>query len=122
MLRALGLKQLALIQVILSQSMYFAIPGIIVGIALSFGVNALVEYVIAYVVSFPVNQMSYVLGWAAIVIPIALGLFIPLFSNILPIRRALSRSLRDSLDIAHQSFNVQCNIVFYIFCRKQVCA
>ena len=36
---------------------------------------------------------------------ISLGLLIPLISNYLPIRRALSKTLRDSLDLYHRAVN-----------------
>ena len=48
------------------------------------------------VVSFPVCRTS------AVLLAFFVGLFVPLLSNFLPIKRALSRTLRDSLDIYHQ--------------------
>jgi hypothetical protein len=45
------------------------------------------------------------LDWTAIVYPILLGILIPLIANIVPIRRALGKTLRDSLDITHQASN-----------------
>ena len=40
---------------------------------------------------------------SAIVLCVVIGIFMPLVSNIFPIQRALSRTLRDSLDVYHQS-------------------
>jgi ABC-type antimicrobial peptide transport system permease subunit len=39
MLRALGLPQLSLIEVILIQALYFAIPGVIIAMLISWGVG-----------------------------------------------------------------------------------
>ncbi|EFC47009.1 FtsX domain-containing protein [Naegleria gruberi] len=103
MLRALGLRQYSLIQVILAQSMYFAIPAIIIAMVLAFLVNILVEYVLQVVISTP--SLNLYFFWAAVVVPIALGFGIPIIANVIPIRHAMSRTLRDSLDIAHQTFN-----------------
>lgn len=105
MLRALGMKKPQLIQVILTTSTYFAIPGIIIGILMSFGLNILFEYILAYIVTLPLQYIQYTLNWISVAIPIALGLGIPLLSNIVPIRKALAKTLRDSLDVTHQTFN-----------------
>ncbi|KAL0483814.1 hypothetical protein AKO1_014032 [Acrasis kona] len=106
MLRALGLKQNTLIQVIMSQSMYFAIPGVVIGMALSVSLNFLVSYGIAYATSLPFDKVDpFEYTWIAVVVPVALGIFIPTIANIIPIQRALGRSLRDSLDVTRQSFN-----------------
>ena len=41
----------------------------------------------------------------ALVLGIVLGLVLPLIANILPIKRALSKNLRESLDMYHRSVN-----------------
>lgn len=41
----------------------------------------------------------------ALVLGILLGLTLPLISNIVPIKRALSKNLRESLDMYHRSVN-----------------
>ncbi len=105
MLRAMGLKKHSLIQVILSHAFYFAIPGIICGMIASFLTNIAVEFIIRDKVAKANYKIEYVLNWVSIVVPILLGLFIPLAANIVPIRTALSKTLRDSLDITHQTFN-----------------
>jgi ABC-type antimicrobial peptide transport system permease subunit len=106
MLRALGLKQSTLIQVILSQSMYFAIPGVIIGMLLSVIVNVGVTYIIGWATNLPHEKTyPFEFTWIAIVVPVALGILIPIIANIVPIQAALGRSLRDSLDVTHQTFN-----------------
>ena len=106
MLRALGLKQSSLIQVILSQSMYFSIPGVVIGMTLSVLCNVLITYVIAYMTNLPNDKIEpFAFNWIAIVVPVALGIFIPIIANVVPIQAALGRTLRDSLDVTHQTFN-----------------
>jgi NADH:ubiquinone oxidoreductase subunit 3 (subunit A) len=41
----------------------------------------------------------------ALILGIVLGLVLPLIANILPIKRALSKNLRESLDMYHRSVN-----------------
>lgn len=48
---------------------------------------------------------SYELHWSAIVLAFGLGIFIPLISVYLPIQRAMSKTLRDSLDLYHRVVN-----------------
>jgi ABC-type antimicrobial peptide transport system permease subunit len=105
MLRALGLQKQSLIQIVLTQALYFAIPGIIIGMIGSFLANIIVEYVIRDVIVEANYPLKYTLDIFAVVMPIALGLLIPIVANIVPIRTALSKTLRDSLDIAHQTFS-----------------
>lgn len=48
---------------------------------------------------------SYDVASSAIGLAFGLGICIPLASNILPITRALSKTLRDSLDLYHRTVN-----------------
>lgn len=48
---------------------------------------------------------TYDLTGSSIGLAFALGILIPLISNILPILRALSKTLRDSLDLYHRTIN-----------------
>jgi predicted lysophospholipase L1 biosynthesis ABC-type transport system permease subunit len=103
MLRALGLTNSSLIFIIVNQALFFAIPGIIVGLIISWGLGIGVDYVLKVIATLPPPILM--LHYLAIIIPIALGLLVPLVANIIPIRRALSRTLRDSLDVTHQVQN-----------------
>lgn len=105
MLRALGLQKHSLMQIIITQALYFAVPGVILGMMGSFFANIIVEYIIRDVVVNADYKIRVMLDTFAIIIPIAIGLAIPVIANVVPIRNALSKTLRDSLDIAHQSFN-----------------
>lgn len=51
------------------------------------------------------EKTTYNLGAVALIISCCIGLFIPIISNIIPIQRALSKTLRDSLDLYHRSIN-----------------
>jgi DNA-binding IclR family transcriptional regulator len=48
---------------------------------------------------------SYQLHYSAVALGVSIGLFVPLLSNILPIMRALSKTLRDSLDLYHRTID-----------------
>jgi hypothetical protein len=73
----------------------FGIGNIIIKIGL--------DYIFVAIAKLPPPVLM--LDWTAIFYPTLLGLFIPLIANIVPIRRALGKTLRDSLDITHQSNN-----------------
>jgi predicted lysophospholipase L1 biosynthesis ABC-type transport system permease subunit len=98
MLRALGLKQISIIFITGVQSMVFSLPGIIFGLLISSFVNVIIVYII-YTYSY--SEVSYLILYSPILIGIAVGLFIPMASNILPIKKALSKTIRDALDIYH---------------------
>mmetsp|Transcript_10929 Transcript_10929/g.40739 ORF Transcript_10929/g.40739 Transcript_10929/m.40739 type:complete len:1124 (-) Transcript_10929:289-3660(-) len=101
MMRALGMNAVQMVEIIIGSSLFFAIPAILVALILAFLINLLAQQVIdKFVVLDHVDPHLHT--WA-LLIPIILGLFIPLISNFLPIRYALSRTLRDSLDVTHQS-------------------
>lgn len=101
MLRALGLEQRDLRKVMAVQTVAFAVPGIVgalvigavlyIGVAL--GVGAFAETTISLAV--PGDAVAY---------GVAFGIIMPTIANVLPVRRALSKSLRDALNVYHQSF------------------
>eukprot|EP00756_Hemistasia_phaeocysticola_P049200 Hpha_TRINITY_DN23646_c0_g1::TRINITY_DN23646_c0_g1_i1::g.57585::m.57585 len=104
MLRALGLSKAALVGLLTTEALTFAVPGTAVAMALAVATNTLIEYFIA---TFSHFEPEYdTMDLVSIIIPIILGLGVPLLANIVPIQRALGRSLRDALDIAHQSQSV----------------
>jgi ABC-type antimicrobial peptide transport system permease subunit len=102
MLRALGLRQSTLTQVLGVTSAYFSVPGIIAGLVVgSILHGVLVGVFYALTATFIPGSMSTG-AWA---LGIVLGVVMPAAANIIPIRRALSSSLRDSLDLYHQTIN-----------------
>ncbi|KRX08929.1 hypothetical protein PPERSA_09033 [Pseudocohnilembus persalinus] len=102
MLRALGMKQQSLVYLILIQSLFFAIPGLSLGLLMAYMLNSIVGYLI-----FDSGQeiSSYQLHYTAIIMALLLGFFIPIISNYFPIKRALGKTLRNSLDLYHRSIN-----------------
>ena len=66
MLRALGLKKYSLVQVIISQALLFAIPGVIFGMIGSFLSNIAVEFIIRDRVVYASYKINYVLNYIAI--------------------------------------------------------
>eukprot|EP00357_Protocruzia_adherens_P031584 CAMPEP_0114984976 /NCGR_PEP_ID=MMETSP0216-20121206/7590_1 /TAXON_ID=223996 /ORGANISM="Protocruzia adherens, Strain Boccale" /LENGTH=1353 /DNA_ID=CAMNT_0002347201 /DNA_START=273 /DNA_END=4334 /DNA_ORIENTATION=+ len=102
MLRALGLKQNSLISMLLMHALAFAIPGLCAGL--------LVSYLLSIPVKFGISLFTgivpdYDTSWLPIVTGIAIGIVMPLISNIIPIQRALSKTLRDALDVFHNIIN-----------------
>lgn len=102
MLRALGFKSRSLIILLLLQGLMYAIPAMIFGFLFSFIVNGMIGYLIF---NWAAEITSYQLHYTAIIIGFLLGILMPLLSNILPIMRALSKTLRDSLDLYHRTVN-----------------
>lgn len=102
MLRAIGLLRAMLVEILALESSVFSLMGIVVGLVLGYGGIVLVNFLVASLAALP---MQFIPDWKAIVIPVALGVVIPLVANIVPIRRVLSNTLRDALDLYHSSTN-----------------
>jgi len=102
MLRALGMPKSSLIQILLSKSFFFTAVGLGTG------------YLAAFIIGIPVTNLitgfadvdpSYALGPIAAVTAFFVALIMPILANLIPIMRALSKTLRDSLDIYHHVIN-----------------
>eukprot|EP00299_Pterocystis_sp_00344_P014331 c7092_g1_i2.p1 GENE.c7092_g1_i2~~c7092_g1_i2.p1 ORF type:complete len:1174 (+),score=290.24 c7092_g1_i2:181-3702(+) len=104
MLRALGLLKKDLMKILLVHAFVYAIPGTLIGILVGMLVFLIFSYFIAKqaAVDFP-SDVPFTASGA--VIGICLGILLPLVSNLLLIRTALSNTLRDALDITHHTFN-----------------
>lgn len=100
MLRALGLPHNSLIELLFIQAIFFSIPGIIIGIISAFLLSIPITLIMS---NYAAYSLSIKLELSAIILGLFLGIFMPIVSNIAPIQRALSRTLRDSLDVYHQS-------------------
>eukprot|EP01114_Cavostelium_apophysatum_P002845 TRINITY_DN1253_c0_g3_i1.p1 TRINITY_DN1253_c0_g3~~TRINITY_DN1253_c0_g3_i1.p1 ORF type:complete len:1241 (+),score=361.47 TRINITY_DN1253_c0_g3_i1:25-3723(+) len=99
MLRAMGMKQYILIQLLTLQSLSFSVPAILIGLFLSFLGFIPVAKIIA---DFSISPLDVRMGTTAALLGVTLGLCMPLIAIVGPIRRALSHTLRDALDIYHQ--------------------
>lgn len=103
MLRALGFQSDHLLLLLLIQGLIYAVPAMAFGFVFSFLVNGFVGFL---VFDWAAEFTTYQLHYTAIIIGFLLGILMPLLSNILPIVRALSKTLRDSLDLYHRVVNV----------------
>ena len=102
MLRALGFQSKSLMTLISLQAFSFSIPGLALGLIVACILNYLARFIIF---DYSQNTTTYALSIAAILLGMFLGLVIPLISNIIPIQRALSKNLRDSLNLYHKTIN-----------------
>lgn len=99
MLRALGLKQYVLVELLSFQSLIFSIPGILIGVLLGWVIYLPIG---SYIASFSSYGLDPSLNGVAIALAVVLGFVMPIVANVMPIKRALSNTLRDALDIYHQ--------------------
>mmetsp|Transcript_22269 Transcript_22269/g.34447 ORF Transcript_22269/g.34447 Transcript_22269/m.34447 type:complete len:800 (-) Transcript_22269:1038-3437(-) len=100
MLRALGFNTKNLMVTISFQAITFSIPGLMTGLVFAAFLNLVLRYIIFTLTG---NYDSYFLSTGSIYLSVAIGILMPLFSNILPIQKALGKNLRQSLDIYHRS-------------------
>lgn len=109
MLRALGFKKGWLIILLFFQSFTFAIPGLGLGLITCYLLNSIIAM---FIFDSADLMTSYDIVPSALGLAFGIGLFIPIASNILPIMRALSKTLRDSLDLYHRTVNdIYVNVV-----------
>ena len=102
MLRALGLKSSYIILIVIIEAAIFSIPAMIVAFIIGYLLNVLICVIIftksSLAQSYFIHKMGFIYG-------IFMGIITPLISNILPIRSALSKSLRDGLNILRRTVN-----------------
>lgn len=89
-MRLVGLTKCSFVAMIMTQASLFVIPSLILGFAAAIPCILAVEQIL---LSDGINDLSILPGWTATLEALALGLFIPTISAIIPIRRALQRSL-----------------------------
>ena len=100
MLRALGLRNKTLIYYLLMQAISFSIPGLAMGLIVAYILNSFGAYIISEFADIGVNMELHPL---AVVTGIVLGTIMPMVAMYLPIKRALTQTLRDSLDLYHRT-------------------
>ena len=88
MLRALGLRTVSLVQLIIIQSLVFSLPGVIIGLVIAFLINVGLRL---YIFSYSYSYTTYLITVGAALIGVCLGFFMPLLSNIWAIKRALGK-------------------------------
>ena len=98
----MGLRHKSLIQILSTKALSFAIPGVAVGLIFA----QLATILIAdKIFGFANLEPDTSLSKTAVVMSVILGAGMALLGNIAPIARALSRTLRDSLDVYHHVTN-----------------
>ena len=100
MLRCLGLPKKNIVLLIIIEALSFAVPGLILGLIMAYLWNVQFSKLI-----FENSHLktSYSLTSDSIIMGFCIGILMPLMSNYVPIRRAMSKTLRDSLDITHRA-------------------
>lgn len=99
MLRALGLKHATLAELLGIQTLAFAAPGIALGLTVSSLLNLVIVAVLQWYAGVSVSSAMYPKAW---IYGVVLGAAVPAIAVIVPIRRALTATLRDALDLSHQ--------------------
>lgn len=103
MFRAQGMPKQRLTFVLLSQTLFFTLPGVIVGIVLVWIANMVIEQSLHTFTLAPTRYLN--LPVAAAVVSVVLGCGLPLMATYGPAQRAIHGNLRDALDIYRQPQN-----------------
>ena len=98
MLRALGMKRVTLIQIMLLKAITFSIPATFVALIL---VQLLNIPLIKLIENFAYISLSVKLPSICFINGVLIGFIVPLIAIYVPTSRALSKTLRDSLDVYH---------------------
>ena len=99
-LRSIGMAKINIIQILGYKSFCFSIPALLLAISMAHILNIPIAIQIA---NFITADPTYTLGAEALVIGCCFGILIPFFSSIIPMRHALSTTLRDALDLYHNA-------------------
>ena len=102
MLRALGLKSNYVILMVMIESIIFSFPAIFVAIIIAYMLNVLISIIIF---NKTVITSTYFLQPIGFAYGLVIGIVMPAISNIFPVRRALSKSLRDGLNLIRKTVN-----------------
>lgn len=102
MLRALGFRSAHLVGLLSLQSLSFSMPGMIFGLLTASVINVMLRQMIFIQAQ---NVSNYQMTSISILVGIMMGTLIPLFANIYPIKTALGKNLRESLDLNKRPTN-----------------
>ena len=100
MLRMMGMRKPALGQLLMIQAMIYAVPGVALGLLLSWAASFPLLLLIA---EYSATDPDFSYRLPALVVSTTLGFVMSICGNWVPIRRALSRSLAESLDVYHKA-------------------
>ena len=99
MLRTLGMRHQSLTKLLILQSALFTVPALLLAMVAAYIVHIPIASLFSDVSGMTVNAGLPPVAWSYGLI---VGISIPLASNIVPVRRALSKTLRDALDLYRQ--------------------
>ena len=101
-MRLIGMSKRGIVEIILIQSFTFSLPGVIVGLLLSFpilkGLSTILE-------NFLQAKISAVPTASAFILSIFIGVLIPFVSSMVPIITALQKNLGGALDLVRSKVN-----------------
>ena len=100
MLRALGFMKRHLMMMITLNSFSFSIPGLFLGVIVAFIINLAMREVVFMEAK---NTMGYNLTTTALILGISFGFLMPFLANYLPIKSAMGKTLRNSLDLSKRT-------------------
>lgn len=80
------------------KSLFFSIPGIILGVFFCKIIYIPVDYIIS---QYAETSINVAITPSALILGISIGFFIPVFGIVGLVKRALTKTLRDALDIYH---------------------
>jgi ABC-type antimicrobial peptide transport system permease subunit len=90
---------------LITTTQFFSIPGTILGIGFSALLLLIAILIISSIISY---QIPMYYQWIAVLLTLLIGLLLPSLTNAVPIYRAITSTLRDSLDLYHQ-------VLFFIY-------
>ena len=102
MLRALGFKKGQLASMITIQSLSFSGPGVALGMISAWLLNYYIRFRLFYAIN---DFWTYQFTTFAICLGIIFGFVAPLISNWWPIKAAMGKNLRQSLDLSNRDTN-----------------
>ena len=102
MLRTQGLFRSNLYKIIFAEALSFSIPGLIIGFILS---TIFYTFFVFMLCKTLYAELDYKISLKAIILGLFIGILAPIFSVLEPVYRALSKTLRDSLDLYRKNIS-----------------
>ena len=102
MLRALGMNKTYVIIMVIAEASIFSIPAMFVAFIIAYLLNIVICIAIFEKTTLAGQYFLYTSG---ILYGLIVGIIMPIISNIFPIQRALSKTLRDGLSLLRHTLN-----------------
>lgn len=102
MLRALGLRTVSIVQLLIIQSLLFSLPGVFIGVAIAAVLNVILRL---FVFLYSASTYTFLFTAGSTMLGVCLGLAMPMLTNIWAIQRALGKKIRESLNIFNNEVN-----------------